>query len=135
MKGQPVPLEWVNHTWPLVEGFLAPAMKHGKGDYELEHVRTLVSTGAWTMLVVVDDEGVIHGVVTLHCFNRPVDRVAFVTTTAGKFIMSEDTVAQLQNIARSMGATALECAARDSMSRLLGRYGFEEKYRILGVKL
>jgi hypothetical protein len=135
MKLQLVPLEWVNHTWPMVEGFLAPAMKHGKGDYEIEHVRTLVSTGDWTLVVFVDDAGTIHGALTMHCYNRPVDRVAFVTTTAGKSIINEDTVAQLQNIARSMGATALECAARDSMSRLLGRHGFEEKYRILGVKL
>jgi hypothetical protein len=71
----------------------------------------------------------------MHCLNRPVDRVAFVTTTGGKFILDADTFSQLQNIARALGATALECAARESMTRLLGRFGFEEKYRILGTRL
>lgn len=71
----------------------------------------------------------------MHCFNQPVDRVAFITSTGGKFIVNSDTFLQLQNIARALGATALECAARESMTRLLSRFGFEEKYKIVGVKL
>ena len=134
MKIQHVPLEWVNHTWPQVEGFIRDALQYAKGDYEVEHVRTLLSTGQWMLLVAVDGEK-IHGAATMHCFNRPVDRVAFITTTGGKFIVDPDTFSQLQNIAHALGATALECAARESMTRLLGRFGFEEKYRIVGVKL
>jgi hypothetical protein len=134
MKIQQVPLEWVNHTWPLVKHFIAEALEHSKGDYTVDHVQSLVSSGQWVLLVAVDDEK-IHGAATLHCFNRPTDRVAFVTTTSGKFILDQDTFAQLQNISRTFGATALECAARESMTRLLSRFGFEEKYRIVGVKL
>ena len=134
MKIQHVPLEWVNHTWPMVKDFITDALEQSKGDYTTEHVQALVSSGQWTLLVAVDDEK-IHGAATMHCLNRPVDRVAFITTTGGKFILDADTFSQLQNIARAMGATALECAARESMTRLLGRFGFEEKYRIVGVKL
>jgi len=134
MKIQHVPLEWVNHTWPMVKDFITDALEQSKGDYTTEHVQALVSSGQWTLLVAVDDEK-IHGAATMHCLNRPVDRVAFITTTGGKFILDADTFSQLQNIARALGATALECAARESMTRLLGRFGFEEKYRIVGVKL
>ena len=134
MKIQPVPIEWVNHTWPMVEGFIAEALAYSKGEYTVDHVQSLVSSGQWVLLVAVDDEK-IHGAATMHCFNRPTDRVAFVTTTSGKFILDQDTFAQLQNISRTFGATALECAARESMTRLLSRFGFEEKYRIVGVKL
>ena len=134
MKIQHVPMEWVNHTWPMVKDFITDALEQSKGDYTTEHVQALVSSGQWTLLVAVDDEK-IHGAATMHCLNRPVDRVAFITTTGGKFILDTDTFLQLQNIARAMGATALECAARESMTRLLGRVGFEEKYRIVGVKL
>jgi hypothetical protein len=134
MKIQHVPLEWVNHTWPMVKDFITDALEQSKGDYTTEHVQALVSSGQWTLLVAVDDEK-IHGAATMHCLNRPVDRVAFITTTGGKFILDTDTFLQLQNIARAMGATALECAARESMTRLLGRFGFEEKYKIVGVKL
>jgi hypothetical protein len=131
---QRVSAEWVNHTWPLVKGFIEEALEHAKGEYTVEHVQALVASGTWTLLVAVDD-GTIHGAATMYCFNRPTDRVAFVTTTSGKFILDQDTFAQLQDISRAFGATALECAARESMARLLGRFGFEEKYRIVGVKL
>jgi hypothetical protein len=134
MKVQPVPIEWVNHTWPMVEGFIAEALAYSKGEYTVDHVQSLVSSGQWVLLVAVDGEK-IHGAATMYCFNRPTDRVAFVTTTSGKFILDQDTFEQLQNISRTFGATALECAARESMTRLLSRFGFEEKYRIVGVKL
>jgi hypothetical protein len=131
---QRVSVEWVNHTWPLVKGFLEEALEHAKGEYTIDHIQAFVASGEWTLLVAVED-GTIHGAATMHCFNRPTDRVAFVTTTGGKFILDQDTFAQLQDISRAFGATALECAARESMARLLGRFGFDEKYRILGVKL
>lgn len=134
MKLQHVPLEWVPAVWPKVEDFLIAALEYAKGDYDIEHVRVLVSTGQWMLLVAVDGEK-IHGAATMHCFNRAVDRVAFVTTTGGKFILDPDMISQLHDTARALGATALECAARESMTRLLGRLGFEEKYRIVGVKL
>lgn len=134
MNLQVVPVQWVHRTWPMVEGFIADALEHAKGDYTLDHVQSLLSTGEWTLVVGVEGE-VIHGAATVSVFNRPADRVAFITTTGGKLVIDEQTIEQVKAIAASMGATALECAARESMTRLLGRYGFEEKYRIVGVKL
>lgn len=134
MNLQVVPLQWVHRTWPMVSAFIADAVAQSKGDYTLDHVQSYLSTGEWTLVVVVEDE-VIHGAATISLFNRPTDRVAFITTTGGKLVIDENTIEQVKAIAASMGATALECAARESMTRLLGRYGFEEKYRIVGVKL
>lgn len=134
MNLQVVPLQWVHRTWPMVSAFIADAVAQSKGDYTLDHVQSLLSTGEWTLIVGVEDE-VIHGAATISLFNRPSDRVAFITTTGGKLVIDENSFEQVKAIAASMGATALECAARESMTRLLGRYGFEEKYRIVGVKL
>jgi hypothetical protein len=134
MNVQHVPLEWVHRTWPQVEAFISDALEHSKGDYSLEHVKAYVTSGQWLLLVASDGE-TIHGAATLYCFNRPADRVAFVTTTGGKFVIDDSTFTQLQDIARALGATILECAGRESMTRLLSRFGFEEKYRIVGVKL
>ena len=118
----------------MVSAFIEDALKHAKGDYTLDHVQSLLSTGEWTLVVGVED-GVIHGAATVSLFNRPTDRVAFITTIGGKLVIDDSTFEQVKAIVASMGATALECAARESMTRLLGRYGFEEKYRIVGVKL
>ena len=134
MNLQVVPVQWVHRTWPMVSAFIEDALKHAKGDYTLDHVQSLLSTGEWTLVVGVED-GVIHGAATVSLFNRPTDRVAFITTVGGKLVIDDSTFEQVKAIVASMGATALECAARESMTRLLGRYGFEEKYRIVGVKL
>tara|TARA_R110000822_G_scaffold75823_3_gene182473 strand:+ start:990 stop:1394 length:405 start_codon:yes stop_codon:yes gene_type:complete len=134
MKVEHVPLEWVTRTWEGVKDYIASAVEFGKGDYTIDQIRGYVSQGHWDMLIAVDG-GVIHGVATMHVYNRPNDRVALVTTAGGKMISNEGTFSQVKSYAASRGATVIECAARDSASRLFKRLGFEEKYRILGVKL
>lgn len=135
MKIQYVALEWVNYTWDKVEGFIANALAHSNGDYTVEQAKVFVTQGKWALIVAVDDFGDIHGAATVEFFNRPDDRVAFITTIGGRLVSNADTFEQLKTYARSMGATAIEGAARESIARLWQRYGFKEKYRIVGVKL
>jgi hypothetical protein len=134
MKVEYVPLEWVTRTWDGVKDYIATAIELGNGEYTLDQIRGYVSQGHWDMLVAVDG-GVIQGVATVHVYNRPNDRVAFITSAGGKMISNEETFSQVKSYAASKGATVIECAARDSASRLFKQLGFEEKYRILGVKL
>jgi len=135
MKVQHVPLEWVNQVWPQVEGFIESAMAHSGGEYTADQVRTLVTSGQWTLVIAVDEEG-IKGAATILFFNRPNDRVAFVTAIGGKLISTPDTFNDLKAIAASFGATAIEGAARKSIARLWRKlYNFQEKYTIVGVKL
>lgn len=134
MKVEIVPLEWVHRIWPAVEEHLSSALEWSNGDYTVEQVKVLVTTGQWLLLVATEDDK-IEGAATLHMFNRPSDRVAFITAIGGPGTTSEDTFAQLKAIAISQGATIIEGAARESIARLWRRYGFEEKYRIVGAKL
>ena len=135
MKVQHVPLQHAAQTWGLVQEYLAESQVHAKGDYSLEQIKLYVLTGQWLLLVATDDTNKIHGAMTVDFINRPNHRVAFVTGTGGKFVINEETFKQLENICRVNGATTIECAARDSVSRLLGRFGFNEKYTILEVLL
>ena len=134
MKIQHVPLEWVPAVWPKVQAHIASALEHSKGDYTVEHVQAYLTAGQWTLLVAVDGE-TIHGAATVNFFNRPNDRVAFITAIGGRMIGTQDSVDQLKALMLSMGATTVEGAARESIARLWSRFGFEEKYRIVGVKL
>ena len=110
------------------------ALEHSCGDYTIEQAKTLVVMGHWTLIVAVDDAG-IQGAATVSFSNRPNDRVAFITTIGGKLISSPETFEQLKVLLGSVGATYIEGAARESIARLWSRYGFEEKYRIVGVKI
>lgn len=134
MNIQLVPLEWVNRVWPTVEGYLQDALQWSGGEYTVEHVRVLVTTGQWLLIVAADGEE-IHGAATIHFFNRPTARVAFVTALAGPGVTSVEAFDQLKAIAVSHGATVIEGAAREAIARLWRRFGFEEKYRIVGASL
>lgn len=134
MKLHPVDVGHIHRLWPEVERFVAAALEHADGDYTLESVKTLLATGQWMLIVWVDEQK-IAGAATVHLFNRPHDRVAFITAIGGGLISNKDTFEQLKQILASYGATCIEGAARESVARLWRRYGFREKYRIVGIKI
>jgi hypothetical protein len=134
MKIQHVNLEYVNQVWPKVEDYIKWALDY-QTDYTVEHVKTFIVTGAWTLVVAVDEAGEIKGASAIQFFNRPNDRVAFVVSMGGKLITNKETFQQFSDLLKAFGATAIEGAARESIARLWKRYGFEEKYRIVGAKL
>jgi hypothetical protein len=135
MKIQVVPVEYIQQGWHLVEGYLAQANLHGGDDYTTEQIRLLVGSGQWLLIVAVDSEQNICGAATVAFNNMPNDRVAFVTFIGGKLIASKDTFAQLVNIVKAHGATKLQGAARESVARLWGRYGFEKRHIIVEKRI
>lgn len=134
MQVKVVPSEYVPQIWNQVERHLKSALEYAQGDYSVEHVRVFLATGQW-MLVVGEDDSGVKGAAAIQFFNRPTSRVAFVVAIGGRLISNPDTFAQLKAICKQYGATHIEGAARESIARLWSRYGFAEKYRIVGVEL
>ena len=135
---RPVPLEYTNQTWPLVEKYIASALEEGdpgEALYNLHHVRGYVTSGAWLLLVAVDENNDIHGAATVSFINHPLHRVAFITAIGGKLISNKDTFAQLQSIARQNGASILQGFGRPSIVRLWKRYNFESRNTLVEVLL
>jgi hypothetical protein len=132
---QPVFLAQVHQTWPLVEGFLAEALKWGEDDYTVEQAKACLAKGEWLLVVAVDEENTIHGAAAVNIYNMPNDRVAFVTAIGGKLISNKDTYEQFCTLLKSYGATKIQGAAREAIARLWTRYGFKERYRIVEAKL
>jgi len=77
----------------------------------------------------------VKGAMTINFFNRPNDRVAFITYIGGKHIAEQETFDQLATLCRSFGATKIEGAVNEAVARLWRRFGFTEKYRIAGVTI
>ena len=134
MKIQHVDINYINQLWPQVEKFIEAALAY-QDDYTVDHVKVYVTNGTWTLVVAIDDQGVIHGAATIQFYNRPKDRVAFVVTIGGKLISGHETFAQFSELLKAFGATYIEGAARESIARLWQRFGFVEKYRVVGAKL
>ena len=132
---QPVYTAAFHQTWPLVEGFLAEALKWGEDDYTAEQAKTYLASGQWLLVVAVDEANVIHGAAAVNFTNMPNDRIAFVVAIGGKLISNQDTYSQFSALLKAHGATKIQGAAREAIARLWTRYGFKERYRIVEAKL
>lgn len=130
-----VPVQYFHQTWPLVERFLADALKWGEDDYTVEQAKTYLAKGDWLLLVAVDEENNVHGAAAVNFSNMPNDRIAFVVAIGGKLISSKDTYEQFTVLLKGYGATKIQGAARESIARLWTRYGFKERYRIVEAKI
>lgn len=125
---KPVPLQYVHQTWPLVEEYIRSAeTKAGATEYNLDHIKAYVASGAWSLLVVVDENDGVHGALTVNFINYPNARVAFVTAIGGKLVTNEDTVKQLQDVCRANGATKIQGLARESVAKLWAQHGFSQR--------
>ena len=136
---RPVDVTHIQQVWPMVEGYIQEALDKG-GDfpewangYNLSHVQVFVTSGQWLLLVAVDDERVIHGAMTVSFLTYPLHRVAFVTTTGGKFIANPELLEQLKVLVKVHGATKIQAFCRESMVRLLSRAGFEPRNTLVEV--
>jgi len=133
MKIQHVDTTYIHQTWPLVQDYIKWALDY-QTDYTLEHVKTFLANGTWMLVIATDDLG-IRGAAVVNFFNRPNERIAFIVAMGGKLISSKETFADFSALLKAFGATYIEGAARESIARLWTRYGLEEKYRIVGVKI
>jgi hypothetical protein len=123
----------VQQVWPMVQEFIQEALDKG-GDfpewangYNIYHVQHFVTSGQWILFVAVDEDNQIHGAMTVSFINYPLHRVAFVTTTGGKFIANPELLEQLKVLVKLRGATKIQAFCRESMVRLLSRAGFEPR--------
>ena len=130
---RPVDVNHVHQVWPMVEGYIQEALDKG-GDfpewaagYDLSHIQAFLTSGQWLLLVATDEESKVHGAMTVSFINYPMHRVAFVTTTGGKFIANPELLEQLKALVKLRGATKIQAFCRDSMVRLLARSGFEPR--------
>ena len=122
-------------SWPYVEEFIAAAHKFGHGDYSMDQIKMFVTMGQWVLLAAVDENEKVHGACTIAFQNYPNDRIAFITAMGGKLITSKDTFSQLKDIAKSMGATKIQGASRESAARLWKRFGLTERSIIVETKI
>jgi hypothetical protein len=127
--------QYISQTWDLIEKYIVESQQYGGGDYSSEHVKVYLTSGQWLLIVAVDEQNVIHGAMTITFNNYPNHRVAFITATGGKGIITKNSLQQLREILKSFGATKIRAAVRPSMERLLHRVGFYKRYTIAETQI
>ena len=139
LKISHVETNYVQQVWPMVKPFLEEAMAKGGDfpdwaqDYTVEHIQSFLTSGAWLLVVAIDDEGQVQGAATISFINYPVHRVAFVTAIGGKLISNQDTFEQFKALLKHRGATKIQGYGRDAIVRLWKRYDFEPRNTLVEV--
>ena len=136
-----VDTNYVQQVWPMVKPFIEEAMTKG-GDfpdwaenYNVDHIQSFLTSGAWLLVVAADEEGKVHGATTISFINYPMHRVAFVTAIGGKLISSQETFEQFKALLKTRGATKIQGYGRDAIVRLWKRYNFEPRNTLVEVLL
>lgn len=136
MKIQCIETQYINMMWPHIEPFIRKSSEAGgTHEYTLDQYKLRLIDGTWIALVAVDEENKIQGAAVVYFYNRPDARVGFITAIGGRLISNADTFEQLKQFMLVNGATKIEGNARESIARLWTRYGFKEKYRVVGVSI
>lgn len=135
LRIQHVSTNHVAQTWPLVESHLGAAQKFASGDYTVDQIKVYLSTGAWLLLVAVDEDNAVRGAATVLFQNHPNDRIAFITAMGGGDLMNGSVFESLCEVLSGFGATKIQGAMRPSMVRLSSKMGFEPKYTIVEAKI
>lgn len=136
---RPVDIQYISQIWPYVSGYIEDSINKGlvgvSSDYTADQVLVYLTAGQWLLILAVDEENKIHGAMTVSFINYPLNRVAFVTATGGKFIINKETLKQLEAIAKHHGATKIQAMARPAMERMLESCGFEAGNKLMEHKL
>lgn len=134
LKVQLADVKHLPQIWPLVKNYLENALKYTE-DYSADQIKVFLSTGAWILIVAVDELQQVHGAATISIENGPNHRTAMITTIGGKGIIRKDTFEQLHFMLKSFGVTRLQGFARDSLVRLYSQHGLVKKSNLVEIKI
>jgi hypothetical protein len=134
LKVQTVGIEYITQIWSNVAPFIGRAVQY-TNDYNLDQIKVFLTTGAWLLLVAVDDLQQIHGVATIAFHNGANDRTAIITALGGKQVVNQNIFDQVRKIVRGMGATRVQVYTRDSAIRLYEKVGLKKKATLMEIKI
>lgn len=114
---QTVAPQHVHQLWDTVKHFFEAAIGDSTDYYTIDQLRTALARGEQALLVLVEDD-VLIGALTVHVYNEPNHRVAHVTVIGGKGVVEGELIAQLEAWSKSQGATKIRAWAKEAQARL-----------------
>jgi hypothetical protein len=108
----------IYNVWEDVKEYLNASINVSQGDFTLDQLKLLLGRNEQTLLVSVDEKGVLNGAMTVEFINRPNDRVMFITALGGHGIVNNETFGQVETWAKLQGATKASAWAQETQARL-----------------
>ena len=112
-----IPADYICQLWDQIEHYFKSASGAGTNDYTVEQIKFLLVQGKQTLFVIMDEEKLI-GAFSVEFSNYPNNKVMHIAAIGGKSVIEDETVKQLEDWARSQGATKIRAFAQEAQARL-----------------
>jgi hypothetical protein len=112
-----IPADYICQLWDQIEHYFKSASGTGTDDYRVEQIKFLLVQGKQTLFVIMDEEKLI-GAFSVEFSNYPNNKVMHIAAIGGKSVIEDETVKQLEDWARSQGATKIRAFAQEAQARL-----------------
>jgi hypothetical protein len=103
--------------WDQVKLFFKDSDRSDLDDVTIESYKLGVLSKSHNLLVVVEDNMII-GAFIMFFANAPTHRVLNIAVAGGKGIVVKEVTDQIEQFARSQGATKIKAQAKDAQARL-----------------
>ena len=131
MNIEQIPPQHLHTVWPLVSDWLAAALVHSGGEYNIDQLKLMLSRGEQCLHVFLNDDEKPVGALTVSFENHPNARIAFITAIGGRGLSNETFLAQFCDWCRGMGCTHIRGASHPSAAQWAKIFGFKQRYIIV----
>ena len=112
-----IPSDYICQLWDQLKHYFERASGTGTDYYTVEQIKFLLVQGKQTLFVIMDEEKLI-GAFSVEFSNYPNNKVMHIAAIGGKSVIEDETVKQLEDWARSQGATKIRAFAQEAQARL-----------------
>lgn len=105
-------------VWEDIKEYLNVSINVSTHDCTIEQLKMLLVRGEQTLLVSINEKGVLNGAMTVEFINYPNNRVMHITALGGHGIVNNETFSQVESWAKMQGATKASAWAQEAQARL-----------------
>ena len=105
-------------VWEDIKEYLNASINVSTHDCTIEQLKMLLVRGEQTLLVSVNEKGLLNGAMTVEFINYPNNRVMHITALGGHGIVNDETFSQVEAWAKLQGATKASAWAQEAQARL-----------------
>ena len=105
-------------VWEDIKEYLNASINVSTHDCTIEQLKMLLVRGEQTLLVSVNEKGLLNGAMTVEFINYPNNRVMHTTALGGNGIVNDETFSQVESWAKMQGATKASAWAQEAQARL-----------------
>jgi hypothetical protein len=107
----------VHWMWDAISDYFQRSYEQSSSDCTPDQLRMILSRGGQILFLVMEEDQII-GAFSVEVLNQPNSKTAVTTAMGGRGVLTEETISQYEEWAKSQGVTKIRAYAKESQARL-----------------